>query len=164
MVQSTAKRGTRLKRRFQRIWNSFIASRLGIPLVAVFVLFTLSAVLLLVFEMSENEMFSGFLDSFWWAIITFSTTGYGDKVPITPGGRIVAIISIFLGMGIIGALSGTMASIFVDRNTQARRGLMELRRIKDHIVICGWKDHMMEILRGIIKATRKDLLWGQFSF
>ena len=153
MVQSTAKCGIRFKRRFQRIWNSFVASRLGIPLVAVFLLFTLSAVLLLVFEVSENEMFENFLDSFWWAIITFSTTGYGDKVPITPGGRIVAIISIFLGMGIIGALSGTMASIFVDRNTQARRGLMDLRRVKGHIIICGWKDHMSEILKEILRAN-----------
>ena len=130
-----------------------MSSKLGVLLIVFIIFFTLSAVLVLIFEVAENSQFSNFLDSLWWAVITISTTGYGDKVPISTGGRIVAIISIFLGLGIISILSGTMASVFVDRNTQARRGLMELRRIKDHIIICGWKDHMMEILRGIIKAN-----------
>ena len=74
-------------------------------------------------------------------------------MPITVGGRIVAIISIFFGLAIISFLSGTMASVFVDRNVQARRGLMDLRRTKDHILICGWKDHMMEILKEILRAN-----------
>jgi voltage-gated potassium channel len=137
----------------QRWWNNFRSSKLGIPVVFLFAYFVFSAILVLLFEAARNEEFHNLLDAVWWAIITVSTTGYGDKVPVTVGGRIVAILSIFLGMGAMSFLAGTMASFFVDRNVKAREGLMDLRRLKNHIVICGWKDHMMEILLDILRLN-----------
>ncbi len=137
-----------------KLWNDFKASKLGIPLVFLFLYFILSALLVLLFEFTRNEEFQNLLDGIWWAIITFSTTGYGDKVPITAGGRIVAILSIFLGIGATSFLAGTMASFFVDRNVKAREGLMDFRKLRNHIVICGWKDHMIEILSDILEMNR----------
>jgi len=137
-----------------QLWNDFKASKLGIPLVFLFLYFILSGLLVLLFEFTRNEEFQNLLDAIWWAIITFSTTGYGDKVPITAGGRIVAVLSIFLGIGSTSFLAGTMASFFVDRNVKAREGLMDFRKLRNHIVICGWKDHMIEILRDILEMNR----------
>ncbi len=143
----------KFNRRVQRVWNSFRSSRLGLPLIFIIIYFAVSGMIVLIFEVTRNDEFKNFFDAFWWAIITFSTTGYGDKVPVSIGGRAVAIFSIFLGIGAMSFLSGTMASFFVDRNTKARRGLMELRRLKNHIVICGWKDHMMDILQEILRLN-----------
>ena len=142
-----------MKKNLLRIWDSFRSSKLGLPLTFLFVFIALSGLLVLAFEMSANEQFGSFMDAFWWAVITFSTTGYGDKVPITMGGRLIAVLSIFLGIGAMSFLSGTMASLFVDRNARARRGLMEFRRLKNHIIICGWKDHMLDILLEILNLN-----------
>ena len=56
--------------------------------------------------LSIPEQFKKFSDGLWWTFVTFSTTGYGDKVPITIGGRIVALITILTGLGIVSFLSG----------------------------------------------------------
>ena len=136
-----------------RWWNSFRTSKLGIPIAFLFVYFVASGFLVLLFEVARNEEFRTLLDAVWWAIITFSTTGYGDKVPVTVGGKLVAILSIFLGIGVMSFLAGTMASFFVDRNVKAREGLMDFRKSRNHIVICGWKDHMMQILLDMLRLN-----------
>lgn len=136
-----------------RWWNTFRTSKLGIPIIFLFAYFIASGFLVLLFEVAKNEEFRTLLDAVWWAIITFSTTGYGDKVPVTVGGKIVAILSIFLGIGVMSFLAGTMASFFVDRNVKAREGLMDFRKLKNHIVICGWKDLMMQILVDMLRLN-----------
>ena len=121
------------------------------PVVIFFILLAVCAILVTLFEVGINgREFSTILDGIWWVIITFSTTGYGDKVPVSVGGRIIAIMTILLGIGGVSLLSGGLASWLIDRNTRARRGLVDYGRQKDHFIICGWKDDMREILLHII--------------
>ncbi|RKX76499.1 MAG: transporter [Spirochaetes bacterium] len=145
-----------IKKRIERFTTSFNSSKYAWPItffVAVFLLFSAAVI---IFEFGKNEQYSNFMDGLWWTIITFSTTGYGDKVPITTGGRIIAVVTIFIGVGGMSFLSGTLASVFVDRNTRARRGLVDFPKMKNHLIICGWKDHMKDILLDIV-STSKDL-------
>ncbi|MEN9583690.1 MAG: hypothetical protein RLZZ616_696 [Pseudomonadota bacterium] len=52
-------------------------------------------------------------DAFWWTLVTLSTVGYGDLVPKTEQGRFVASLLILFGVGLFGAISGFMASLFL---------------------------------------------------
>jgi voltage-gated potassium channel len=52
-------------------------------------------------------------DSIWWSIVTITTVGYGDRYPITMGGRITAVFVMFAGVGIIGALASILASFLI---------------------------------------------------
>jgi voltage-gated potassium channel len=52
-------------------------------------------------------------DALWWAIVTITTVGYGDKYPITLVGRIAAVFVMVMGIGIIGSLASIMASVLV---------------------------------------------------
>ena len=54
-------------------------------------------------------------DAMWWAIVTLSTIGYGDVVPVTPLGKLVAIISVFLGMIMIALPVGIIATAFAEQ-------------------------------------------------
>ena len=54
-------------------------------------------------------------NSFWWAIETTTTVGYGDKFPETPKGRITAAVVMIIGIGLIGIVSASVASWFVAR-------------------------------------------------
>ncbi len=140
--------------------NTFRTSAYVKPIFFFAVLLILSGVIIFILELGRNEEFRDVADGWWWAIITFSTTGYGDKVPITLGGRIVAVVTIFVGIAGMSFLSGTFASVFVDQNTRARRGLMDFPKMKDHFIICGWKDHMKDILLDIL-AVSEDITSDQ---
>lgn len=85
-------------------------------------------------------------DGVWWAIVTMGTVGYGDKYPITTGGRIVGLILIFAGVGLMSLFTATIASIFIEKKLKEGRGLETVKE-KDHIVICGWNQHTEEVLQ-----------------
>jgi voltage-gated potassium channel len=48
----------------------------------------------------------------WWAVATLTTTGYGDVVPITPLGRLVAAVVMICGLGVFGLWTGILATGF----------------------------------------------------
>jgi voltage-gated potassium channel len=48
----------------------------------------------------------------WWAVATLTTTGYGDVVPITPLGRLVAAVVMVCGLGVFGLWTGILATGF----------------------------------------------------
>ena len=56
-----------------------------------------------------------FGDAVWWAIATVTTIGYGDLAPVTPTGRVVAVLLMIGGISLIGAVTATLASWLIQR-------------------------------------------------
>ena len=48
-------------------------------------------------------------DALWWGFVTFTTVGYGDLVPVTTTGRVMAVILMIGGVALIGVLAGSLA-------------------------------------------------------
>lgn len=104
------------------------------------------------FESNETEAnIQSLWDSLWWAIVTVGTVGYGDRYPVSVAGRLVGLLLIFSGVGLMSLLTATIASVFVERKIKEDRGL-ETVKVKDHIVICGWNQHTEEVLQGLSKS------------
>lgn len=55
-----------------------------------------------------------FTDAVWWSFVTATTVGYGDLSPITNIGRIIAMILMISGIGLIGSLTSTITSFFLN--------------------------------------------------
>jgi voltage-gated potassium channel len=78
--------------------------------------------LVLLFEKNaKGSNIHDYPDALWWAIVTVTTVGYGDRYPITEGGRIVAVILMLVGIGLIGVLTATVASLFIKEHTDANK-------------------------------------------
>jgi voltage-gated potassium channel Kch len=49
----------------------------------------------------------------WWAFVTITTVGYGDRFPVTNVGRLVGVFVMIAGVGLFGTLSGFLANTFL---------------------------------------------------
>ncbi|MBW1743551.1 MAG: two pore domain potassium channel family protein, partial [Deltaproteobacteria bacterium] len=104
--------------------------------------FSLTSVGILIFEHKLNEGFRSLGDVIWWTIVTASTVGYGDKVPETAGGRVIAILVIVFGVFAASIVTGRIASWLVEWKIKEGSGLATQRKLRKHLVICGWKNEM----------------------
>jgi voltage-gated potassium channel len=87
------------------------------PLLSVLLIFFIMLFLAAVAEyFLEREAQPGVFGSvpaaMWWAIATLTTVGYGDAVPITPLGRLVASVAMICGLGVFGLWTGILATGF----------------------------------------------------
>jgi len=67
-------------------------------------------------------------DAIWWVVVTMTTVGYGDYVPITTGGRTVAMILMTLGVAIFATYTGFVATMLLEPGeTQQNEELDQIR-------------------------------------
>ena len=93
------------------------------------------------------------LDAFWWSFVTITTVGYGDITPSTVGGKIIGVVVMVFGIGILGMFTATIASAFVDTKIKEGKGVKEVK-VKDHFLICGWSYKAKEIIAEL-RADKK---------
>ncbi len=79
-------------------------------------LYALVLILVCAYVVKEAEPpssgFATFGDALWWAIVTFTTVGYGDLYPVTATGRTSAVLLMVGGIALIGLLAGSLAEFF----------------------------------------------------
>ncbi len=96
--------------------------------VAIIMLFIVPIPIILV----EPEI-NTYPDALWWAIVTTTTVGYGDLSPSTPFGRILAVVLMLVGIGIIGTFTSAISSYFNIKNdlTHDKKVLEVIKSIED---------------------------------
>ena len=58
----------------------------------------------------------------WWSVVTVSTVGYGDLTPITPSGRVLAVVLMVLGIGMFATFAGAISNVFMRHVLQQSTG------------------------------------------
>lgn len=110
----------RLTFAFETIKQSFLTIRdeLVLSLLATTIILLASASLIYVFEHeAQPEAFASVFHSIWWAVITFTTVGYGDVYPVTFMGRAFTCVLVLAGLGLVAVPTGLFASAVI----QARK-------------------------------------------
>jgi voltage-gated potassium channel len=78
----------------------------------------------------DSRDFKSVWDGIWWAVVTVTTVGYGDKYPTTIEGRIIAMLVMLIGIGFLSVLTATIASRFVRTDTGTEEMMATLTRIE----------------------------------
>lgn len=82
---------------------------------ACMIMVSFSAILMYYIERNaQPDVFRNIGDSIWWAVVAFTTTGYGDIYPITPLGKALGIVISLIGIAMIALPTGIIGSAFVN--------------------------------------------------
>ncbi|MEG0875148.1 MAG: potassium channel family protein [Clostridiales bacterium] len=71
-----------------------------------------------------------FFEGIWWGVVTIATVGYGDFIPVTTPGRIIAMVLMFTGIGFLSFLTGTVTTHYVNARMErvsihSQRGIIK---------------------------------------
>lgn len=132
--------------RFQReSYHLLAALRNSAIKILIFMLFVLVAAIILgtmvySFESEQNPAFDSVLTGIYWAVVTITTVGYGDIVPITVAGRFLSVIVMLLGYSIIAVPTGIVAGETINEHRQSKRS-------KRHTIVQEYADEEDEAIK-----------------
>jgi voltage-gated potassium channel len=118
----------RLLRRLLRAIKRHVLA--DVALIAAAVWFTSGAL----FSLVEGV---GFFDGLYWALVTMTTVGYGDIVPHTLYGRVIAMLTIISGIAVYTATISLAAGSLIEAAERRRQGYIRYRGVR-HVVVVGW--------------------------
>lgn len=82
-------------------------------LVLFFIVLVVAATVAHLLERERQpEAFGNLPNALWWAIVTLTTTGYGDVVPLTAGGRLAGSVLMISGISVLAIMTGVLATGF----------------------------------------------------
>ncbi|MVM32640.1 ion transporter [Spirosoma sp. HMF4905] len=87
---------------------------LAVVLLSSVLLMIFGAVAILYAERVPEANIKTPSDALWWAFVTITTVGYGDKFPVTTFGRLIAAVLMIAGVGLFGTFTGYVANFFVE--------------------------------------------------
>jgi len=91
-------------------------SDLGMTLFVAFIMLVLASTLMYYVEGDvQPQKFASIGHSFWWAVSTLTTVGYGDVYPVTGAGKLLSGIIALIGVGIVALPTGIISSAFVEK-------------------------------------------------
>ncbi len=153
--------------RYARSLNEFstVLSEKRFELYSLFIFLSfvifISASAIYFFEArQEGGHIEHFFDGIYWALVTISTVGYGDITPQTLEGRIITIVLIICGIGVLSFLTSIIVSAFGEKIADMRenRIFAELERGGKHTtIICGY-GRMGQVVAKQLHADREHFV------
>ncbi len=71
-------------------------------------------------HLAQPDKFKNAFSGVWWSVSTLLTVGYGDIYPVTTMGRVMAIITAFLGVGVVAIPTGIISAGFVEHYSRVK--------------------------------------------
>jgi len=71
----------------------------------------------------QPETFGSILHSLWWSVVTMTTVGYGDVVPVTGLGKVIATVIMLIGVGLVALPAGMLAARFGEELRERKENL-----------------------------------------
>lgn len=103
----------------------------------------------------EPIHFPTIFEGIWWAFVTGSTVGYGDFVPLSTLGKVIGIMLILAGGGLVTFYMATISAATIKKEQDIIKGDIAFKG-KDHIVFIGWNERTRQLLEMMKTYQKKD--------
>lgn len=112
-----------------------------LALLIVLVIFFGSTVMFVYEGNGENEKLKDYFDAVYWAVITATTVGYGDIVPVTIEGKFATAILVVAGILTIAFSTSIVTTSLVERIELIKQSRVEneVQKLKTFTIVCGYK-------------------------
>ncbi|MDY0408766.1 potassium channel family protein [Virgibacillus soli] len=100
----------------------------------------------------EPKQFPTIFTGIWWAFVTAGTVGYGDFVPLTTTGRMIGIILILSGAGLLTFYISIFAAATVKHERDLSKGKVNFKG-SQHIIIVGWNERTRKLVN-LLQQTK----------
>ena len=105
-----------------RVSDALARTNSGV-IIAFFIVVIVAGHLLWLIERNrgtfDKRYFAGVFEAIYWAIVTASTVGYGDKAPVRPLGRLIAMVVIVISLPLFALFTAELASAFTLQSIEA---------------------------------------------
>lgn len=148
------KKKKNLKRTKARTFLRKIKEFLKNPFTYLWILVpvVMAALVLLIFKYEAGVTMESIADSLWNFLVIF-VAGYYDICVVTPWGRFYSFIILILGILVFSAVTGKIASIFMDAQMKKDKGLAKIKAMEGHFLLCGWRDDFDKILDSVLNSN-----------
>jgi voltage-gated potassium channel len=120
--------------RSDRLYTFLETNPLVIPVVLVVLIIIFGAIgIYLAEHKHQGANITNLDDAFWWAVVTITTVGYGDYFPITVVGRLIALVVMFSGIGIVVIIVGIISQRRIKRIESRLEELSKRRESRENI-------------------------------
>lgn len=150
-------RAVRRQRNIMRsLKDQQVESTIASILFTLLMIILLGSISILLVEQDQaNGQIHSAGEALWWAIVTISTVGYGDFVPVSDAGRVIAGLMILTGVGFFGAVSGLMSALLLHgrslKNAPLEHFIREQRK-EQHAL----KKQLNEIQQQLAELQKKN--------
>jgi len=145
-----------IKDSFTSLFRTLHRERVFILVLALVVILLVGAIGFTLVEPSEGPWYDRFGRAVWWGLVTLTTVGYGDVVPVTLPGRVVGVGLMVIGFISLSLVTATVASVFIERKFRQERGL-EAVKATQQILLLGWPEDAEVLLDQLLKRLPQSI-------
>ncbi|MCF8298778.1 MAG: NAD-binding protein [Saprospiraceae bacterium] len=111
--------------------------------------------ILLHFEKGQpGSVINNISDAIWYMLVSITSVGYGDKVPVTNGGRVIGYFYVIASLGVLGVLISSISSNIYTMIEEKKLGYRGTS-FEDHIVFIGWNDFSRMVVDEVHSTMRQ---------
>ncbi|MFB1051435.1 TrkA family potassium uptake protein [Paraliobacillus sp. JSM ZJ581] len=103
----------------------------------------------------EPVHFPTVFEGIWWAFVTGSTVGYGDFVPLSTFGKVIGILLILAGGGLVTFYMATISAATIRREEEIAKGNTTFKG-ENHIIFIGWNERTRQLLKMMQTYQKKE--------
>ncbi|AXI09842.1 potassium channel protein [Oceanobacillus zhaokaii] len=103
----------------------------------------------------EPTQFPTIFEGIWWAFVTAATVGFGDYVPLTTSGKLIGILLILTGGGLIGFYVSSIASGTIKREQDIEHGRLAFKGT-GHLILVGWNERTRQLIKIVLEKNPNE--------
>lgn len=124
------------------------------------IIFVASVMIYVMEALNPDSKVDSMFDALYWSIVTISTVGYGDVVPVTLEGRFVALIVIVSGIAVLAFATSIVVAAFTEKLDDIRdsKVIQDIQKLKRFYLICGYGSVAQQTASKLGRIGRKVVI------